>query len=204
MPATRARKTAAKPKAAPVVEPEELEEEDEELEELEEDEPTETKPATKKSTSTDVTFGVRDLVALIKKKTGEDTDPRAIRTLIRKMARDESGRVNREIKAGNRERYDWSGPNDPEVLAIVEAFKGGELEVEKKAKLDKLKADKAAKAAAKKAAAAEVEEDDEDEAPAPKRKAPAKKATPARRKAKPAPVEEVEDDEELELDEDDE
>lgn len=211
MPATRARKSTTKPKAAPVVEPDELEEDDvevesddEELEELEEDEPTTTKPASKKSTATqNVTFGVRDLVALIKKKTGEDTDPRSIRTLIRKMARDKSGRIDREIKAGNRERYDWSGPNDPEVLAIVEAFKGGELEAEKKAKLDKLKADKAAKAAAKKAASAEVEEDDEDEAPAPKRKAPAKKTTAARRKAKPAPVEEVEDDEELDLDDDD-
>jgi hypothetical protein len=205
MPATR-RKTstkAAKPASTP--EPEELDEEfeeevDEDLEELEEDEPSTIKPATKKSATADVTFGIRDLVALIKKKTGEDTDPRAIRTLIRKMARDKSGRVNREIVAGNRTRYDWSGPNDPEVLAIVEAFKGGELEEEKKAKLDKLKADKAAKAAAKKAAAEAGEGDDE--APAPRKKAAAKKAAPARRKAKPAPVEEVEDDEELDLDDD--
>lgn len=207
--ATRTRKTSTKAKAAPAPEPEELDEElemdadsDDELDELEEDEVAETKPATKKSSSTpEVTFGIRDLVALIKKKTGEDTDPRSIRTLIRKMARDNSGRVDREIVPGNRARYDWSGPNDPEVLAIVKAFQGGELEAEKQAKLKALKEQKAAKTAAKKAAAAsEAEVDEDDEAPAKPTRRAAKKATSARRKAKPAPVEEVEDDEELDLD----
>lgn len=222
MAATTRRRSATKPKAAPVQEPEEVEEEleeledesdteddaaedeDDELEELEEDEVVDEKPASKKAKKTDsVTFGIRDLVALIKKETGEDTDPRGLRTLIRKMARDESGRVQREITPGNRTRYDWSGPNDPEVRAIVKAFKAGELEEDKKAKLAALKERKAAQVAAKKKAAEaeSVEEaDDEEEAPAPRRRT-AKKTTPARRKAKPAPVEEVEDDEELDLDE---
>lgn len=209
--ARTARRTTKAAKPAPAVEPEEdfdedlVEEEgDDELEEMEADEVSESKPTTK-SAAQEVTFGVRDLVELIKKETGQDTDPRAIRTLIRKMARDGQGRVDREIVPGNRQRYDWSGPNDPEVRAIVAAFKGGELEAEKKAKLDALKQQKAAKTAAKKAAQAANEvEEDEEEAPAPRRRTAKKAAakTPTRRRAaKPAPVEEVEDDEELDLDE---
>lgn len=206
--ATRTRRASTKAaKPEPVEEePEELETEDEELEEMEEDEVAESAPAKKSSKVAEVTFGIRDLVAHIKEETGQDTDPRSIRTLIRKMARDGSGRVDREITAGNRTRYDWSGPNDSEVVAIVKAFKGGELEAEKQAKLAALKEQKAKKTAAKKAAAkeAEVEEDDaEDEAPAkPARRTAAKKAAPARRttRRKAPEPEVVEDDEELDLD----
>lgn len=217
MAATRtARKTTTRkpaPKPAPV-EPEEdfdeeltededgteVEQEDEELEELEADEVSETKPKGKSSAATEVTFGIQELCTLIKDQTGQETTPRAIRTLIRKMARDGSGRVDREIVPGNRQRYDWSGPNDPEVVAIVEAFKGGELEAEKQAKLAKLKEDKAKKTAAKKAAAAA--EDDGEAKPTTRKKPAAKKAAPARRTRKaPEPVEEVEDDDELDLDE---
>lgn len=211
---TRRRSTKAAKPAEPEVEPEELTEDDEleaedndDLEELEEDEVSETKPATSKKAADTVTFGIRDLVDHIKAETGQDTDPRSIRTLIRKMARDGSGRVDREIKAGNRQRYDWSGPNDPEVAAIVAAFKGGELEAEKQAKLAALKEQKAAKVAAKKAAAASsAEEDDTDEDEAPSKKPATRKRaaakTPARRtRARKAPEPEVvEDDEELDLD----
>lgn len=213
--ATRTRRATTKPaKTEPVEEePEELEVEDtedvdEDMEELEEDEVADEKPATKKSSAVaEITFGIRDLVELIKKKTGQDTDPRGIRTLIRKMARDGSGRVNREITPGNRTRYDWSGPNDPEVVKILKAFSDGELEAEKQAKLTQLKENKAAKTAAKKAAAStEVEEADEDDAPAKpaRRKTTAKKTTaaPARRTRKAPEPELVEDDEELELEDD--
>lgn len=211
--ATRTRRTAAKPKAAAPVEPEvdptedfdeELVEEEgtDDLEEMDEDEVAESKPATKKSAVAEVTFGIRDLVDLIKRETGETTDPRSLRTLIRKMAREDKPRVDREITPGNRTRYDWSGPNDPEVLAIVAAYKGGELEAEKQAKLAKLKADKAAKTAQKKAAAVEAEDDGDDEPAKPARRTAAKKTTTRRKTtAKPAPVEEVEDDEELDFDE---
>lgn len=168
------------------------------MEELEEDEVSESKPATaKKKASDDITFGIQDLIKLVKDKTGDVTDGRALRTLIRKMARDESGRVNREITPGNRTRYNWTGPNDPEVVAILKAYQGGELEAEKQAKLTALKEQKAAKNAAKKAAAEEAE----DEAPKPAKKAAAKK-TATRRKAAPV-VEEVEDDEELTFDDED-
>lgn len=176
---------AAKKKPAPAPEPEELDE----LEELEEDE-VEEAPKKKGGAAAEVTFGVSDLVAHIKEKTGKDVSTRELRTLIRKMARDGSGRVDREIVPGNRTRYDWSGPKDPEVVAIVKAFTGGELEADKKAKLDELKARKAEKTAKKKAEKEKAE------------KAAAKKtATKSKAKAKAAP-EPDEDDDDLELDED--
>lgn len=171
-------------KSKPAPEPEEI---DEELEELEEDEVEEEPKGKKSAASDEVTFGVADLAKLISKKTGEEVTTRELRTLIRKMARDGSGRVNREVIPGNRSRYDWSGPNDPEVKAIIKAFTDGELEEDKKEKLAALKAKKDAERAAKKA------EDDGSE------KAPAKK-TAAKKKAAPEPDED--EDEDLELDED--
>lgn len=184
--ATRSKKAAAKPAPAPEPE-EELETEEldeEEFEEVAEDEATDA-PAKKsgKGPANDVTFGVAHLAAHLSEKTGKTVTTRELRTLIRKMARDESGRVNREIVAGNRTRYDWpEGLKHPEVKAIVAAYTSGEGEIEKKEKLAALKA----KGAAKKAAATPA-------------KPAAKKA-----KAKPAPVVEEDDgdDEELDFDED--
>lgn len=167
---------ATRKKAAPAPEPEEL---DEDLEELEEDEVDET-PAAKKADA--VTFGASDLAKYLSEQSGKTVSTRELRTLIRKMARDGSNRVNREIVPGNRSRYDWSGLNDPEVKAIIAAFNGGELEADKKAKLEELKARKAEKKAAEPA------------------KPAAKKAT-SKKKAAPEP-EELEDDDELELDDD--
>lgn len=191
----KATKKSQKPAPEPIVEDEELETdeaeeveaddevEDEDLEELDEDEVEDTQPK-KKSAAQEVTFGVSDLARYLAEKSGKKVTPRELRTLIRKMARDESGRVNREITPGNRTRYNWSGLKDPEVRAIVKAFNDGELEADKQAKLQELKDRKA-----KKDAAAKAE-------PAAKGKAKTKK------KAKPAPVEVEDDDEELELDDD--
>lgn len=198
MPPTATKKattTRRKAKPAPAPEPEvdevdeELEVEDEELDELEEDE-VEDAPA--KGKSQEVTFGVADLCKFITQKyapEGKKVTPRELRTLIRKMARDGKGRVDREITPGNRTRYDWpDGLKDPEVKAIIRAYKDGELEADKQEKLQALK-DRKAKKDAEAAA---------DEKPAAK-KATAKKTA----KKKPAPVEEVEDDDEdLELDDD--
>lgn len=190
-----AKKTTARKAKEVEPEVEELEDEveadeDEELEELEEDEVEETAPKSKRGgAAQEVVFGVSDLVAFLNKKYPvaegkKPLDARGLRTLIRRMARDGSNRVEREIVAGNRARYDWSGVNDPEVKAIIKAYRGGELEVDKQEKLQALKerneANKANKAKASKTTA--------------------KKAG---KKAKPAPVvEEDEDDEELELDDD--
>lgn len=181
-----AKKTATKraaKKATPAPEPEAVEEDlemEEDLEELEEDE---VEDAPKSGGQQEVTFGVADLCKWLTAKYDKKVTPRELRTLIRKMARDNSGRVDREIKAGNRSRYDWpDGLKDPEVKAIVKAFRDGELEADKQEKLQALKDRKAKKTA---------------------EKAPAKKAA-AKKKAKPAPVEEELEDEDEDLDLEDE
>ena len=161
-----ATKTARKKATAP--EPEELED-DMELDELEEDEVEDEAPKSKKAKNS-VTFGASDLARYLTEKTGKEVKPRELRNLIRKMARDGSGRVTREISRDNRERYNWSGKDDPEVQAIIAAFEGGELEADKQAKLAALKerkaqqkADGTAKKTTKKKAAAVVEDDDDEE-----------------------------------------
>jgi translation elongation factor EF-1beta len=133
------------------VEVEEIEEDVEELEELDSDVEEDQAPKSKKATSSQpaVTFGVADLAAHIKAETGKEYSTRDLRTLIRKMAREDDPRVKREIKAGNRTRYDWpKGTKDPEVKRIMAAVSGNEIETARKETLDKLKTDKAAKKAA--------------------------------------------------------
>lgn len=131
-----------------------------------------TKPAAKpaaveveETAEAEPVFGVADVAALIQVNTGKVVKTRDLRTLLRKMARD--GRLDREIIAGNRERWTWSGPDHPEVDKIIEAFSSGELDQDKKEKLDALKQRKADQRAAKKAeeeaaAAAEPASDDEE------------------------------------------
>lgn len=113
----------------------------EEVEELDESSEETEKP--KKGATDEVTFGVADLCRLVKKKTGKEYSTRDMRTLLRKMAREEKPRVAREITAGNRSRYDWTGPNDPEVKAVLKAVEKGEIEAGRKEALDKLKEKKA-------------------------------------------------------------
>lgn len=193
--ATRAKKaTAAKAKPAPEPEPEEIEEvedTEEEFEEFEEVEESDVAEAPAKAKGRGgqppVAFGVKSICDILTAKTGKEVTTRELRTLIRKMARDGSKRVDREIVAGNRAQYSWSGPNDPEVKAIIAAYTAGEGEQLKKEQLANLKEKKAAVAAAKPATAVK-----------------AKKAAP---KAKPAPVveeveEELDEDFDDELDED--
>lgn len=184
-----AKKTTA-PKAAPAPEPEEVEEEleeldnDEEFEDIEEA-PAQSAPAGRKTRSAggDITFGVAHLAEYLTNKHKKPVTTRELRTLIRRMARDESGRVNREIVAGNRTRYDWpNGLKDTEVKAIIAAYEAGESDAARNEALNELKAKSAAKRAAAKSA-------------------PAPKAT-AKKKAAPAPVVE-DDDEELDFDDED-
>lgn len=123
--------------------------------------PAKAKAAPAPAVEADTVFGVSDIVEIIKVRTGKVTKTRDLRTLLRKMARD--GRLDREIVAGNRERWTWEGPDDPEVDKIIEAFENGELEADKKEKLDALKARKAEQRAAKAAETADEDEADEDE-----------------------------------------
>jgi len=148
------------------------------------------------ATEAEEIFGVADVVALIKTKLKKETTTRELRTLLRKMARD--GRLDREIVAGNRTRWEFAGPEDPEVLAILKAFGEGELEQDKRDKLNALKERKAAARAAKQAEEdEEVEEDEAEEEPAPKKTTTRRRST---RKPAAKPVEVDEDDEELEED----
>lgn len=157
---------ATRTKKAPEVE------EDMELDELDEDVAEEEGAASSKAN--EVTFGVRNLAEYLTKKLGKEIKPKDLRTLIRKMAREDNPRVEREVVAGNRSRYDWpDGLKDPEVKAIIAAVTKGELEQGKKEALDALKARKAEQKAA---------------GETPKKKS--KKAAP-----KVEEVEEVEDDE---------
>ena len=150
-------KTKTKP-AAPVVD----DIEDDELEELDEDEVEDTPAKSKKGGAPEVAFGASDLAKLVSEKTGKKLDAKNLRVLLRKMARD--GRLDRKVEQGNRTRYSWSGPNDPEVKAILKALDDGELEKDKAEKLQALK-DRKAKTDAKKnkKKAAPVVEDDEDD-----------------------------------------
>lgn len=108
----------------------------------------------------EVTFGVSDVADLIQVRTGKAVKTRDLRTLLRKMARD--GRLDREIVAGNRARWEFEGPQDPRVEAILEAYENGELEADKQEKLAALKERKAEQRAAAKAAAASEEADEEE------------------------------------------
>lgn len=142
-----ATKTKAKAAPAPV-------DEDVELDELDDDVAEEETS----STNSEVTFGVRDLADYLTKKTGKLIKPKDLRTLIRKMAREDKPRVQREVIPGNRSRYDWpNGLKDPEVQRIVKAVVGGELEAGKKEALAALKERKAATKGSK-AAVEEVDE----------------------------------------------
>jgi hypothetical protein len=174
---------AAKTKTKKVIEVEEEdveEEEDEDLEldELDEDVEEEEAPAKgrKKARSSngqqEVEFGASDLAAYLSDRTGKVITAKDLRVLIRKMAREDKPRVEREITAGNRTRYDWPGGlKNPEVKAIIAAVTGGELEAGKREALTKLKESQAAKKAAKegkkakktKVKVVEPEEDEDDD-----------------------------------------
>lgn len=115
-------------------------------------------------------FGIQELCAYLTKKTGKAYKPREVRTLIRKMARDGSGRIDRDIVPGNRARYSWSGTKDPQVVEILAAVTNGEIESSRKEALDKLKEQNQAKRQEKKAAneakaskKVKVQEPDDDE-----------------------------------------
>lgn len=160
-------------KKPPAVQSVEDDEDEVELTELDEDADEAPAKGKGKSAPAADTFGVRQLIALAKEKYGKEYTPREVRTLLRKLARDGAG-VNREIVAGNKSKYEWTGPDDPEVKVVLKAIKGGKIEESKKAALDKLKSDKAAKVAAKakadakagnkaKAAAPPADEDDDDD-----------------------------------------
>lgn len=205
MPATttRRRSAAAKPAPEPEAVEDEFEDVEDDLEEIGEDDEDETpapKTKAKKAAASGdkpkrtppqrpaIQFGSSWLASHITEVTGETFDSRGIRMLLRKLAKD--GALEREVGV-TRERYEFTGPDDETVKAVVSMVKSGAAKELKQAGLQKVKdaaAAKKAAAAAAKAEAAETEddefEDDEDvveEAPKPtRRRAAAAKPAPAK------------------------
>jgi hypothetical protein len=170
----RMARATTKTKKAPVEEIEDLEEdveeEEDDVEEVDDDDllldedddddmeeivkPTPKKKTAKKKksrASSEVTFGVRDLCDWLTahNEDGKVYQPKDLRNLIRRMAREDNPRVDREVIPGNKARYDWpQGIKDPEVKRIIKAVQKGEIEQARKEQLDSLKERKAAKDAA--------------------------------------------------------
>lgn len=168
MASTTTRRRTTKAKSAPPPEPEvdEIEELDEdEVEDLEvDDEEAELpkrkssakKAAAKKSKPADdeddedeapaksrkeITHGTQWLAEHVNKILGTDHKAYDLRVLLRKMAK--KGELEREV-GSDRSRYDFSGPKDATVLAVLKKLKSGELEKDRKEKLDELKKRRAA------------------------------------------------------------
>lgn len=180
--APRSKKASAPVEETPVeVEEIELPEEEAELDDVELDaEEVEEKPARKprkaaakktpaKEKAPEVTFGSKELAEHVNAECGTSYDAYNLRILLRKLTKE--GVLQRDETAA-RQRYSFTGPEDPQVVAIVEAVKSGAAEKAKTERLEELKEKRAAKK-------------------------PAAKKTPAR-KAKAEPVVEEEDDFDIE------
>jgi hypothetical protein len=115
-----------------------------------------------------IEFGTKELAAHVNAEAGTSYDAYNLRILLRKLTKDG---VLERVESEGRSRYSFTGPEDPQVVAIVEAVKSGAAEKAKQERLDKLKADRADKKAAspkksskKKAVVdAEPEADEEDD-----------------------------------------
>jgi hypothetical protein len=212
---TTTRRAAAKPAPEPEVVEDEFEDlEDEDTDETEDDVPEELEdeveddeleevdetPAPKKkkaaSTAIDVPeFGSAWLAEHITRTLNEKMDGRAVRMLLRKLAAD--GKLNRVV-GESRNRYSFTGPLDPIVLAVVGMVQDGTAKAMKQEGLQRVKekADEkraAAKLAKEKAAAEvageteEMEEVDEvEEAPKPRTRRASTSTKTAPVKAAPA------------------
>lgn len=130
------------------------------------------------TTPASTTLGTKWLADVVNEAAGTNYSSYQLRILLRKLTKE--GVIDRE--EGN---YSFSGEDDPKVVAVVDAVKGGALEREKKERVASARATKAAK----KAAAPAEDDDDADTKPAKPR---------ARRKPKPEPVQ---DDDDMDLDE---
>jgi predicted transcriptional regulator len=165
MPAARRSKAA---KAAPVeVEIDETEdfelEDDDEVEETPAPKAAKAKPA--KVSAPKIEFGTKELAEHVNKEAGTSYDAYNLRILLRKLTKDG---VLERVESEGRSRYSFTGPTDPQVVAIVAAVKDGAADKAKQERLDKLKADRATKKAAtpkkgKAAKTAEVEPEADEE-----------------------------------------
>jgi hypothetical protein len=146
-PVRRTRKTAVK-KVAPVVD-----DDDDELEDDEEEKPAKRTPPKREP----IEFGTAWLANLANDKLGTNYTPYTLRAAIRKLIKD--GVYDRAV-GEDRSRYEFSGPKDPAVAAILKALKSmpEKSTGNRSDNLKKAREVKAARAAARKA---EIEDDDE-------------------------------------------
>jgi hypothetical protein len=170
--ATRSRKAAPKPEP----EPEPEEEDDDELEdvadddELEDEEEAPAKGKRQPPKRRVIEFGTNWLAEHVNEKCGTSHSPYTLRALIRKMVKEKA--FDRNV-GEDRSRYEFSGPKDPKVLAIVKYVNAekDKPKVDRSENLKKAREARAAKAAEKKNAkgaktrskAAVIEEDDDDD-----------------------------------------
>ena len=108
-------------------------------------------PKAEKPAKPEITFGSKELADHVNAEAGTSYDAYQLRILLRKLAKD--GVIKRDETTA-RARYSFTGPEEPQVKAMVEAVKGGAAEKAKKERLEGLKEQRAAKKpAAKKAPA---------------------------------------------------
>jgi len=173
--------------------------EDNDLEELEEPEEEEEAPAPAKKTKGKAktgpkhraksknapAFGSKELAEHITSTTGHAYDARSVRMLLRRLAKDPNSPLRRSV-GEDRERYSFSGPEDPTVKAIVQMVESGEAQRIKREGLEAVKAKAEANKATKKTSGkkAKVQEEEVVEETAPAKKT-AKRAK-ATEKAAPA------------------
>jgi hypothetical protein len=134
-------------KPAPEPEVEDIDDlEEDEVEDVEEEPEEEPAPKSRKKKTAESkkkaevpTNGTQWLADHVNSVLGTEYKAYDLRVVLRKLA--QKGKLQREVGA-DRSRYDFSGPKDPVVLAVIKMLKSGELERDKKAKLDQLKAKK--------------------------------------------------------------
>lgn len=151
----------------------------------------------KAATAEPTQYGTEWLAEHVNDATGKSYDGYSIRILLRKLVQED------EIDRGEG-RWNFTGPKDPAVRAVLAAVKSGKADDVKKERLESLKKKTAKPATKTRAKAAPVVEDeDEDEpTPAPRRrtrKAPAAKAPVRRGRPRKAAV--VEDEDDVDIDE---
>lgn len=168
MPAAKRTKKAAAPAVEAV-------EEDFDIE-LDADEEVEEAPKAKKSTKKaaaekpakapveKIEFGSAWLAEHVNAEAGTSYDAYNLRILLRKLRKEGTLVHDGEGRA----RYSFTGAEDPQVVAIVEAVKSGAAEKAKAERLDELKekrktTKKTSKKAAAQAEAAEPEAEEEDD-----------------------------------------
>lgn len=124
-----------------------------------------------------IEFGSKELAEHVNAEAGTNLDAYKLRILLRKLTKD--GVIQRD-ESQARARYSFTGPEDPQVVAIVEAVKSGAHEKAEKERLAGLKEKREAKK------------------PAEGKKAPARKSRAKKQAEEPVAEAEVEDDFDIE------